>query len=57
MNKTLEWLKGKKTYITTVIGAIVVVLWWLNIIDSDLADKILILLGFGGIAALRASKK
>lgn len=53
----LAVLEGKRTYIVAGLGAIVVGLWLANIIDNNMADKLLALLGFGGLAALRAAKK
>lgn len=55
--KLLEYLRGKKTYILSGLGVVVVALWALGVIDQDTADKLLVALGFGSVAALRASKK
>lgn len=51
-----EFLKGKKTYLLAAAGAVVAVLAWSGVIDFETANKILAILGFGGLAALRASK-
>lgn len=51
-----SWLQGKRTYILTACGASVVALAWAGWIDIETANKILALLGFGAVAALRASK-
>lgn len=56
MTKILTFLKGKRTYICAIAGAIVVFLQFINIIDSHVATTLLALLGFGGMAALRAAK-
>ncbi len=52
----VEWLKGKKTYILAALGGLVVALSWAGVIDQVLADRLLQIMGFGAIAALRASK-
>lgn len=49
----LDWLDGRKTYLLTVLGALYVfgstLGWW----PCD--DRVLAVLGFGGLAALRNS--
>lgn len=49
-------LKGRKTYICATLGAVVVFLQLLEIIDAQTANTLLTLLGFGGLAALHAKK-
>ena len=50
----MEWLSGKKTYILTGCGTIVVGLWMFGVIETQVADYCLAALGFGSLAALRA---
>lgn len=56
MVKLFEMLEGKKTYLFAAAGAGTVALWWLGVVPTELADKILAVCGFGSIASLRASK-
>jgi membrane protein required for beta-lactamase induction len=49
------WLRGKKTYIIALLGGLTVVAWLLGWIPTDLAEKLLALLGFGGVLSLRAA--
>lgn len=53
MNKILEMLAGKKTYIVSAMGLIVVGLWIFGAIDDAMAGKALTALGFGGVITLR----
>lgn len=48
-------LTGKRTYICAVLGGLVVALRILELIDGPTAEALLGLLGFGGLAALRAA--
>ena len=50
----MEWLSGKKTYILTGCGIVVVGLWMFGVIDQQVADYCLAALWLGSIAALRA---
>lgn len=50
----MEWISGKKTYILTGCGVIVVGLWMFGVIETQVADYCLAALGFGSLAALRA---
>jgi len=50
-------LSGKKTYILAFIGGTVLALNLLGVIDQDVANQILTMLGFGSIVTLRASIK
>ncbi len=54
MGDVLEFLKGKKTYVLAVAGAVVMGLWMAGVLDQEAADALLAMLGFGSIAALRA---
>ncbi len=47
-------LKGKKTYIVSVIGAVVTAAHLLGLIDTATWTAIMGFLGAGGLAALRA---
>jgi len=52
--KIIEFLKGKKTYILAICGGIVMALWYAGIIEDKARDMLLGLLGFGGMATMRA---
>jgi hypothetical protein len=52
--KVVEFLSGKKTYIMTGLGTIVVGLWMFGLITLEQANYAVAALGFGSIAALRA---
>lgn len=54
MKRLLDWLDGKKTYITAGAGMLVFGAWSLGLIDDETAKTLLGLLGFGGLAFLRA---
>lgn len=56
MDKFLKALEGKKTYIFAVLGAGVQGAVFAGLMDQETANKVLALLGFGGMAALRAAK-
>ena len=49
----MEWFKGKKTYIVAVAGALVVGLFFVGVIDEQIATAALGALGFGAVATLR----
>lgn len=49
----LEFLSGKKTYLVSGLGLVVVGLWIFGVIDDTVAGKALTALGFGGVIALR----
>lgn len=51
-----NWFSGRKTYIVAALGGIVVIANFLGYLDSSTANLLLGILGFGGIAALRAAK-
>lgn len=57
MNKILEMLAGKKTYLVSALGLIVVGLWIFGAIDDGMATKALTALGFGGAITLRAASE
>ena len=55
MKDLLNWLDGKKTYGAAVLAALIVLAWRpLGWIDSEVRDVLLILVGSGGLMALRA---
>lgn len=56
MEKLFTLLEGKKTYICAVTGSLIVLLKLLNVLDDAIANTLLGLLGFGGLAALHAKK-
>lgn len=53
MNTVIEFLRGKKTYILTGLGVLVVLLNLFGVIDSSNMLTILSGLGFASVAALR----
>ena len=53
LDKIIKFLDGKKTYLTALVAAVVLVAEYQGYIDALLANQILVLLGFGGIAFLR----
>lgn len=55
MNQIMEFLSGKKTYIVSAMGLIVVGLWIFGVIDEAMAGKALTALGFGSAITLRAA--
>lgn len=55
MNQIVEFLSGKKTYLVSAMGLVVVGLWIYGVIDDALAGKALTALGFGGAITLRAA--
>lgn len=48
-------LSGYKTYICALLGGLVVAAHLLGYIDATTANTLIALLGFGGLAALRAA--
>jgi hypothetical protein len=56
MDKVMEFLKGKKTYFIAGAGAVIQGLALAGVITQDQANQVLVLLGFGGFASLRAAK-
>ena len=57
MQKIITYLKGKKSYIIAAGGAVVIGLYLAGVLDLTTTNILLGLLGFGGIAALRAGMK
>lgn len=51
-----KFLRGKKTYFAALAGAVVLVSVYSGWIPEELGNQILALLGFAGLAALRAAK-
>lgn len=49
-------LEGYKTYICSALGALIVGGFFMGWVDQGTANMLLALLGFGGLAALRAAK-
>ena len=54
MKSLIEKLNGKRTYILAAVGGLVVALSLAGVISPETADVLLKLIGFGGLAALRA---
>ena len=53
----MDWLKGKRTYIVAVVGVLVNGAWAMGYIDPSLLPIVNTVLGFLGLAALRAGVK
>ena len=53
ISNLVEFLKGKKTYIVVGLGLVVLTLKVTGVLDSTIADSILVALGMGGLATLR----
>lgn len=51
----LNFLSGKKTYLVSGAGLVVVGLWMFGVIGTDIAAQGLTALGFGGAIALRSA--
>lgn len=49
-------LQGYRTYVCAVAGAVVVSAFFAGTLDAQTAEMLLALLGFGGMAALRAAR-
>lgn len=56
MDSFFKALEGKKTYIFAVLGAAVQGAVFAGMIEQETANQFLALLGFGGMAALRAAR-
>jgi hypothetical protein len=56
MQKTIEFLKGKKTYLVAIGLGIVAFLQAMKYIDETTAESMIAFLTGSGLAALRASK-
>lgn len=52
---TMDFLKGKKTYLLGAGGLITVGAYLLGFLDLDTANVLLGLFGFGGLISLRAA--
>lgn len=55
MDALLNFLSGKKTYLMSALGLVVIGLWLFGVIDQAIAEKALVALGFGGAISLRAA--
>ena len=55
MKTLLDKISGYKTYGIIALGLLVTLGYWLNLIPSDLYKDLLILLGLGGAATMRAA--
>jgi small-conductance mechanosensitive channel len=53
VEKMIERLRGKKTYIVGACGVAVIFLNAFGVIDAELAKQLLTLLGFTGLVTLR----
>ncbi|MBI2882860.1 MAG: hypothetical protein HYY11_02970 [Candidatus Methylomirabilis oxyfera] len=51
----LNFLSGKKTYLVSGAGLVVVGLWLFGVIGTDIATQAMAALGFGGAIALRSA--
>ena len=49
-------LSGRKTYLAAYAGSAVLVSVYFGWLDAELGNQVLALLGFAGLAALRAAK-
>lgn len=56
MGKVVEFLQGKRTYICAGAGAILQGLVFAGVATQEQVNPLLVMLGFGGVAALRAAK-
>lgn len=54
MNKIIEWLKGKKTYVVVAIGITINGLYAMGYIPEAIIPMVNTVLGFLGLATLRA---
>ena len=52
----IEYLRGKKSYIFAAFGALTVFAKLAGFIDDATMNTLLALLGFGGLAALKAGQ-
>ena len=50
----IGFLKGKKTYILSALGAVIAFAYFMGWVDYQIAEQLLALLGFCSLAALRA---
>lgn len=55
MDSILTLLSGKKTYLMSACGLVVIGLWMFGLIDDLIATKALVILGFGTQISLRAA--
>lgn len=53
----MEFLKGYRTYILGVLALITIVSAYFGVIDTDSANTLLSVFGFGGLLTLRAALK
>lgn len=51
--KAIEYIKGKRTYIMVGLGAVVLALNLVGVIEQDTMATILTALGMGGVVTLR----
>lgn len=57
MTDVVTWLRGKKTYLCAGAGGVVIVPYFVGVLEKSTADALLAACGFGSLAALRASLK
>ena len=55
LNKIIQFLDGKKTYIQGVLGLCVLVGYYFGVVDAKSAGVLLTLFGLGGMISLRAA--
>lgn len=54
MDKIIEFLKGKKTYIIVIVGVLVNGVYAMGYISAEMLPIVNTILGFLGLAAVRA---
>lgn len=57
LKKVKDFLKGKKTFLIASAAGLVVALKLSGVVDEETANTVLTLLGFGGLATLKAGQK
>jgi len=53
MTKVVNFLKGKKTFTLVGVALVVLVLKHFGLLDSGLADQVVVALGLGSLLTLR----
>lgn len=54
MDKLIDSLSGRKTYLVAALGFVVTILRAFDVLDNEAYTLLMSFLGFGGIAAARA---
>lgn len=55
MEAILNLLSGKKTYLVSGVGILIVGLWLFGVVEQAMAEKLLTLVGLSGAITLRAA--